>query len=327
MHSPFPRAFAAFAFVLALAGAGAAHAQEWPSRPVRMVVPFAPGGANDIIARILSPALSEILGQQFVVDNRSGASGNIGTEIVAKSQPDGYTVLMGNVSTNAINPTGFAGTLSFDPAKDLVAVTLLSRIPNLLVASSAFPPKDFKELVAYARARPGQLNYSNPIGAYSHLDMLEFLARTGLKMENVPTKGAGATVAAALSGEIHFYFTNAATVTPPVLGGRMRAYATTGQQRLADLPDVPTTTELGLPTVRGEIWVGTFVPARTPKAVVEKLNGATLQAAQRSDVRAHFEKARVPLTLSRSPEEFQAYVREETARWARIIKDNNVKFQ
>jgi tripartite-type tricarboxylate transporter receptor subunit TctC len=317
----------AAAFALAAAAVPATAAEAWPTRPVRMVVPFAPGGANDIIARILSPALAESLGQQFVVDNRAGASGNIGTEIVAKSQPDGHTVLVGNVSTNAINPTGFAGALSFDPVKDLVAVTLVSRIPNLLVAAATFPPKDFKELIAYARARPGQLNYSNPIGAYSHLDMLEFLARTGLKMENVPTKGAGATVAAVLSGEIHFYFTNAATVTPQVLGGRMKAYATTGMTRLADLPDVPTTTELGLPTVRGEIWVGTFVPARTPQAVIERLNAATVQATQRQDTRAHFEKARVPVTLSRSPEDFQAYVREETARWARIIRDNNVKFQ
>jgi tripartite-type tricarboxylate transporter receptor subunit TctC len=328
MHPLVQRVGAAFALVAAaFAAAPAGAADIWPSRPVRMVVPFAPGGANDIIARVLSPALSEILGQQFVVDNRAGASGNIGTEIVARSQPDGHTVLVGNVSTNAINPTGFAGALSFDATKDLVAVTLISRIPNLLVAASNFPPKDFKELLAYARARPGQLNYSNPIGAYSHLDMLEFLARTGLKMENVPTKGAGATVAAVLSGEIHFYFTNAATVTPQVLGGRMKAYATTGPARLADLPDVPTTTELGLPTVRGEIWVGTFLPAKTPAAVIERLNTATVQATQRADTRSHFEKARVPVTLSKSPEDFQAYVREETARWARIIKDNNVKFQ
>lgn len=328
MHPLIQRVGAAFALAAtAIAAVPAGAAETWPTRPVRMVVPFAPGGANDIIARILSPALAEILGQQFVVDNRAGASGNIGTEIVAKAQPDGYAVLVGNVSTNAINPTGFAGTLSFDAAKDLVAVTLISRIPNLLVAAATFPPKDFKELLAYARARPGQLNYSNPIGAYSHSDMLDFLARTGLQMVNVPTKGAGATVSAVMSGEIHFYFTNAATVTPQVLGGRMRAYTTTGAQRLADLPDVPTTTELGLPTVRGEIWVGTFVPAKTPRAIVDRLNAATVQAANRPETRAHFDKARVPVTLSRSPEEFQAYVREETARWARIIKDNNVNFQ
>ncbi|MBC7779387.1 MAG: tripartite tricarboxylate transporter substrate binding protein [Proteobacteria bacterium] len=319
--------FVAVAAAVAFAVPSTASAQAWPTRAVRLVVPFAPGGANDIIARILSGSLAEQLGQQFIVDNRAGASGNIGTEIVARAQPDGHTVLIGNVSTNAINPTAFAGTLSFDPVKELVGVTLISRIPNLLVAAATFPPKDFKELLAYARARPGQLNYSNPIGAYSHLDMLEFLTRAGIQMVNVPTKGAGATVAAVLNGEIHFYFTNAATVTPQVLGGRMKAYATSGAQRLADLPDVPTTTELGFPEVRGEIWVGSFVPAKTPVAIIERLNAVTVEATRRPEVRAQFEKARVPVTLSRSPEEFQAYVREETARWARIIKNNDVKFQ
>jgi tripartite-type tricarboxylate transporter receptor subunit TctC len=301
-------------------------AKNWPEKTVRLVVPFAPGGANDLIARILGPALYEELGQAFVVDNRAGASGNIGTEIVVGAQPDGHTVLVGNVSTNAINPTGFAGLLKYNAVKDLTGVTMLSTIPNLLVSGASFPPKDFKELVAYARARPEQLNYSNPIGAYSHLDMLRFMSQAGIKMLHVPTKGAGATIAAVLSGEIHFYFTNAATATPHVLGGKMKAYATTANERLSDLKNVPTMAEVGFPDIRGHIWIGFFLPAATPRAVTDKLYASIEKATQRPQTRALFAKARIPLTLSKSPADFQKYVVDETARWAKVIKDYDVKY-
>ena len=301
-------------------------AKVWPTKTVRLVVPFAPGGANDLIARILAPALYEELGQAFVVDNRAGASGNIGTEIVVTAQPDGHTVLVGNVSTNAINPTGFASILQYNAVKALTGVTIISTIPNLLVSGAAFPPKDFKELVAYAKARPGQLNYSNPIGAYSHLDMLRFMSQAGIKMLHVPTKGAGATIAAVLGGEIHFYFTNAATVTPHVLGGKMKAYATTANERLADLRGVPTTAEVGFPDIQGHIWIGLFLPTATPRAVIDKLYATTVRVTQRPQTRDQFEKARVPVTLSKSPGEFQKYVVEETILWARVIKEHEVKY-
>jgi tripartite-type tricarboxylate transporter receptor subunit TctC len=313
---------------VAVAGAYAAGtaAPEWPLRPVRLVVPFAPGGANDLVSRILGPALHEELGQSFIVDNRAGASGNIGAEIVARAQPDGHTILVGNVSTNAINPTGFASILKFDPAKDLSGVTMLTTIPNLLVSGASFPPKDFTELIAYTKARPGELNYSNPIGAYSHLDMLRFMSQAGIKMLHVPTKGAGATVAAVLSGEIHFYFTNAATATPHVLGGRMKAFATTAQERLPDLRQVPTMAEVGFPDIRGHIWIGFFVPSATPRAVTEMMHGAVVKVTQRPQTREQFVKTRIPIILSRSPAEFQQFVREETARWAEIIREHDVKY-
>lgn len=301
-------------------------AKSWPTKTVRMVVPFAPGGANDLIARILAPALYEELGQAFVVDNRAGASGNLGTEIVVGAQPDGHTLLVGNVSTNAINPTGFASILKYNAVKDLTGVTILSTIPNLLVSRTAFPPKDFKELVAYAKARPGQLNYSNPIGAYSHLDMLRFMAQAGITMLHVPTKGAGDTITAVLGGEIHFYFTNAATATPYVLGGRMKAYATTAKERLAELSSVPTTAEVGYPDIRGHIWIGLFLPAVTPRAVVDKLYASTLKVTERPQTRDLFAKARIPVALSQSPAAFQKYVVGETAVWARVIKEHDVKY-
>ena len=301
-------------------------AKNWPSKTVRLVVPFAPGGANDLIARILGPALYEELGQPFVVDNRAGASGNIGTEIVVTAQPDGHTVLVGNVSTNAINPTGFADLLKYNAAKDLTGVTILSTIPNLLVSGAAFPPRDFKELVAYAKARPGLLNYSNPIGAYSHLDMLRFMAQAGITMLHVPTKGAGATITAVLNGEIHFYFTNAATATPYVLGGRMKAFATTARERLSELSSVPTTAEVGFPDIRGHIWIGLFLPAATPRSVIDKLYAATVKVTQRPPTSELFAKARIPIALSKSPADFQKYVVQETALWARVIREYDVKY-
>jgi len=153
--------------------------QSYPSKPVRLIVPFAPGGATDIVARIMAQGLADVLGQQFVVDNRSGASGNIGVEMAVRSPPDGYTVVINNVSTGAINPIAFASTLKYDSTKELTGVALLASIPNLLVSGASFPPNNIKELIEYARARPGQLNYSNPIGAYSHLDMLVFMQKDG----------------------------------------------------------------------------------------------------------------------------------------------------
>lgn len=303
-----------------------AAAQSWPAKPVRMLVPFAPGGATDIVARILAPALGEALGQQFVVDNRSGASGNIALELVAKAQPDGHTILVSNVATSSINPTGFAKVLKFDPAKELTGVVLVASVPSLLCAGSNFPPNSFREMIDYIRARPGQLNYSNPIGNHSHLSMLDFLAKAGLQMVNVPSKGAGSAFSTLISGEIHVSFQNSATATPQIRNGRLKAFVTNAKQRLPELPDVPTMSESGFPGLESVNWNGLFVPAQTPRAVIDRLNAAMQQIMQRPQVREQFARQGVPVTLSRTPEEFQDYVRAETARWAKIIRDNNVTY-
>ena len=304
-----------------------AHAQDWPRRPVRLVVPFTAGGGNDITARIVAQPLSEELGQQFIVDNRPGGAGNIGMEIVARAPPDGHTIEVGNVSTNAINPTGFKAVLKFDPVNDLIGVSMVSRIPNVLVSGAGFAPNTMKELIDYAKARPGQLNYSSPLGGYSHLDMLDFNAKAGLQMVNVPSKGAGASLAAIIGGEIHASFMNAATATPQVKGGRMKAFATTAQKRLSNLPDVPTMAEAGFPNTGSELWVGFFVPSKTPRAVIQKLHSALVKVTQQQNVRDSFTKAQVPMAVSQSPEEFQAYVRVEVQRWAKIIREHKVTFQ
>jgi tripartite-type tricarboxylate transporter receptor subunit TctC len=325
----FPRAVI-FALALGVA-AGASHAQQeaqaWPSRSVRLIIPFALGGATDIVARILAPALGETLGQPFVVENRPGAAGNIGVELVVRANPDGHTVLVGNISTNAINPTAFAATLKFDPAKELAPVTLLASVPNVLVSGAAFPPGNFKDLIEYARARPGQMNYSNPLGSYSHLDTLDLLGRTGVKAVLIPSKGAGSTLTSIINGEIHFSFLNAASITPHVKGGRMKAFATTARERLPDLPEVPTMGEVGFSEVGSVNWNGFFMPVKTPRPIVGKLHSATLQVMQRKQVHDAFANSAVPVTLSKSPEEFQEFVNAEIKRWARIIKDNDIRLE
>jgi tripartite-type tricarboxylate transporter receptor subunit TctC len=309
-----------------MAAAAQPAAPDYPQRPIRLIVPYAPGGATDIVARIVGPKLTELLGQQVVVDNRVGAAGNIALELVAKAQPDGYTLLVGNVSTNSINPIAFAHILKFDPAKELVGVTLLASIPNLLVSGAGFPPNTLSEVIAYSKARPGQLNHGGPIGSYSHLDLLALLNATGMQMLHVPSKGgAGTAVTTLINGEVHITWMNVATATPQVKAGRFKAYAVTTQQRLPDLPTVPTMSEAGFPGIGSNNWNGIFAPARTPRPVVNKLHAALVQTMQRQDIQELFAKNQVPVAISKSPEEFDAFVQSEMKRWAKIIKDNNLK--
>jgi tripartite-type tricarboxylate transporter receptor subunit TctC len=316
------------AVALGACAAASSGAQDtWPTRPVRVIVPFSLGGATDLVARILGPALAETLGQPFVIENRPGASGNIGVEIVAKAAPDGHTLLVGNISTNAINPTGFAGKLAFDPVKDLAPVTLLVSIPTLLVTGASFPPDSVKELIEYALARPGELNYSNPLGSYSHMDTLDLSSKTGIKVVLIPSKGAGSAITSIINGEIHFSFLNMATVLPHVKAGRMKALATTSARRLPELPNVPTMAEAGYPGIGSENWNGFFFPSKTPRRTIDRLYVATIQAMQRKPIQDAFANAALPVSLSRSPEDFQEFLNAEIKRWARIIKDNDVKLE
>jgi len=262
-----------------------------------------------------------------VVENRSGAAGNIALEIVARAPPDGYNVLVSNVSTASINPIVYADTLKLDPVKDLTGVTLRAAIPDLLVPGAGFPANSFKELVGHARARSGQLNYSTPLGGCSHLDVLDLAARTGMQLVNVPSKGAGSSAASIISGEIHFSIANAASSIPQVRAGRMKAFATTATKRLSELPDVPTFAELGFAGVGSDNWNGLFLPSKTPRSIVNRLHQATVEVLQRPAIQEAYAKVSVPVAVSRSPEAFDAFVRSEIARWTRIIKDNPIKLE
>ncbi|MFN7086433.1 MAG: Bug family tripartite tricarboxylate transporter substrate binding protein [Burkholderiales bacterium] len=314
--------------LLAWAGAAAAaqsSVKEYPTRPVRLVVPFAPGGATDIIARTLEPKLSQRLGQQVVVDNRSGAAGNIAVEIVAQAQPDGHTLLVGNISTNSINPLLFARKMKVNAVRDLVGVTKLVAIPNFILGSPKMPANTLKEALAYARERPGQLNYQAPLGSYSHLDMLALTAAAGVKMVHLPSKGAGETLPALLRGDIHITESNVASNIGAVRAGQIKAYAVTSNKRLADLADIPTMAEAGFPGIGSLNWNGIFAPARTPAPILAKLHAAIVAAMNELEAEGVLAKRQTPLSLSASPAEFDAYVVSEMKRWEKIIKDNNVQ--
>lgn len=297
--------------------------QAYPSRPIRLLVPFAPGGATDIIARVLEPSLTKRLGQQAVVDNRSGAAGNIAVELVAQAQPDGYTLLVGNISTNSINPHLFAGRIKVNALKDLAPIAKLVAIPNFILGSPKLPVQTLREALAYAKARPGQLNYQAPLGSYSHLDMLALTAAAGVKMVHLPSKGAGETLAAMLRGDIHITESNVASGA--VKAGQIKAYAITAEQRLAEMPEVPTMAEAGFPGIGSLNWNGLFAPARTPRAIVMKLHAQTVAAMKELDADGTLSRRALPVSLSASPEEFNAFVLSEAKRWEKIIRDNNVK--
>jgi tripartite-type tricarboxylate transporter receptor subunit TctC len=307
--------------------ATATHAaeQNYPIRPVRMLIPFAPGGATDIIARVLEPTLTRRIGQQIVIDNRSGAAGNIAVELVAQSQPDGYTLLVGNISTNSINPLLFAGRMKVNALRDLAPITKLVAIPNFILGSPKLPASTLKEALAYAKSRPGQLNYQAPLGSYSHLDMLALTAAAGVKMVHLPSKGAGETLTAMLRGDIHITESNVASNIGSVRAGQVKAFAVTSEKRLADLPDVPTMAEAGFPGIGSLNWNGLFAPAKTPRPISAKLHAETVTAMKELDADGTLAKRALPVSLSASPDEFAAFVNAEAKRWEKIIRDNNVK--
>ncbi|HEV2007343.1 MAG TPA: tripartite tricarboxylate transporter substrate binding protein [Burkholderiales bacterium] len=322
-----PISLLAVALCAAASAADAAQSatQDYPVRPIRLVIPYAPGGATDIVARILSPKLSERLGQQIVVDNRAGAAGNIAVELVAQAQADGYTLLIGNISTNAINPILFARRIKVNALTDLTGVTLLVSIPNVILGGPKVPANTLKEAIAYAKERPGQLNYSAPLGSYSHLDMLALTAAAGIKMVHLPSKGAGETLPALLRGEVQITESNVASNIGAIRAGQIKAFAVTSASRIPELPEVPTLAEAGFPGIGSLNWNGIFAPARTPRPIIDKLHAATVAVMKQPEMQEFLAKRLIPPALSDSPAEFNAYVRSEAARWDRIITENKVK--
>ena len=282
--------------VAAQALAATSPIEAYPNRPVRMLVPFAPGGATDIIARVLEPNLTRRLGQQVVIDNRAGAAGNIAVELVAAAQPDGYTLLVGNISTNSINPYLFGSRMKVNALRDLAPITKLVAIPNFILGSPKMPAATLKEALAYARSRPGQLNYQAPLGSYSHLDMLALTAAAGVKMVHLPSKGAGETLPALLRGDVHLTESNVASNIGSVKAGQIKAYAVTAEQRLAELPDVPTMAEAGYKDFVFDTYCALVAPAKTPPEAVAKLEKVTLDILKRPDMQKKLTDAGFEIT-------------------------------
>jgi tripartite-type tricarboxylate transporter receptor subunit TctC len=297
--------------------------QGYPNKPVKMIIPFAPGGASDFVGRILQPNLSELLGQQVVIENRPGASGNIGVEAGARSAPDGYTIVLGNVGSIAINP-GVFPKLAADPLKDLVAVTQVVDVPGVLVAHPAFPPNSVKEFVAFAKANPGKVNYASPgSGSQNRLEMEKLRnAAGGLDMVHVPYKGgAGPAVSALVAAETHLMFVTASSAMPMIKSGRLKVLAVAAPKRLEPLPDAPTMSEAGYPAFETGSWQGIFVPAGTPKEVVDRLYAASVKTMQAREVRERLAHGGVEVVTSASPAAFAQFVADETARWGKAAKE------
>jgi tripartite-type tricarboxylate transporter receptor subunit TctC len=314
--------------VLGLLLAGSALAQDYPSRPVKIIVPYAPGGSTDIIGRIVAHRLSESLGQSFLVDNRPGASGNLALEAVAKAPPDGYTLLVGNVSTNAINENTFAQQLSIKPSRDLVGVAKLIEIPHLVVAAPNFPPGSIAELVAEARRNPGRINYASAgLGSYPHLDMEKLKQAAGIEMTHVPYKGgAGQMIPSIIAGETQVAFLNVASTLPHIRAGRMKALATAMPSRLAELPEVPTLAELGFAGIGTNAWQGLFAPAATPKPVLDKLYGSIAAILSRPEMKENLARQMLTVTLA-PPQEFTEFVRKETQGWGEFLREAKIKIE
>ena len=300
-----------------------AFAQTYPTKPVKMIIPFAPGGASDFVGRIIQPRMGELLGQQIVIENRAGASGNIGLEAAARAAPDGYTIYLGNVGTVAINP-GVFKSLAVKPTQDFISVTQIVDVPGVLVAHPSFPPNSIKEMIAYAKANPGKINFASPgSGSQNRLEMELVRKAEGLDMVHVPYKGgAGPAVSGLIGGETHMMFTTVSSALTQIKSGRLKALVVVTPQRLAALPEVPTMIESGYPESRSGSWQGIFVPAGTPQPIVQRLYDVMMQTMKSPEVVERLAKGGVEVVTSPSPAAFAAFVAADTERWGKVARDS-----
>lgn len=305
-----------------VAVAAQAQTAEYPTRPVRMIVPFQPGGASDVVGRIIAPRLGETLGQQIVIDNRTGASGYVGIEVAAQAPADGYTILLGNIGTMAINASVFP-KFKVKPLDAFTGVTQVVDVPGCVVVHPSLPVKSLKELIAYIRARPGQLDFSaSGAGSNSRLAFEYFLQKTKLKAVMVPYKGGASGAAlAVVQGEVPMTMLTSASVLPFVKNDKLRLLAVIAPQRLGAAPDAPTMAELGYPELVVGSWQGVYVPNGTPQPVVSKLFSAVTTAMKDPEVAQRLGKADAMVVLSKSPEEFRKFWQEESARWSKVVRD------
>ena len=310
---------ARLALFVALFASGVALAQSYPSKPIRFVAPFPPGGPADILARIIAQPLSDRWAQQVIIDNRAGAGGNIGADIVAKAPPDGYTLLLGTVGTHAINPSLYSG-MPYDNVKDFEPVSLIAMVTIVLVTHPSVPVASVKELIALARTRPGELTFGSPgNGSPQHLAGELFNTMTKVKMLHIPYKGAVPALQDLLGGRISMIFSSMPPALPHVKTGRIKALAVTSSKRSPATPDLPTIAESGVPGYEVINWYGVLTPAGTSKDIVSRLNSETNRIMNLPDVKERL-AAQGAETLTSTPQEFGAFIKSETAKWAKVVK-------
>ena len=298
--------------------------QAYPSKPIRYIVPYAPGGSTDIVARLLAQKLTESMGQQVVVENRPGAGGSIGAEIVAKAAPDGYTMVTAVTSIMAINQFLYR-KLPFDPERDFAPVSQVGSLPLILMVHPSIPARNVKELIAVAKARPGQLNYgSSGIGTGTHMTTELFKTMAGIDIVHIPYKGSGQVMGDIIGGQLALIFDQVVSSIPHVQAGKLRMLAITSSKRFVSLPDVPTVAESGVPGYESISWAGVAVPAATPRAIVMRLHGEFTKAVAAPDIRERFIRDGIE-PVGSTPEQFAEHIRRERIKWAKVVKDSGAR--
>jgi tripartite-type tricarboxylate transporter receptor subunit TctC len=305
-------------------GIACANAQSYPTKPIRFVIPFAPAGANDVIGRLVGGKLGEVLGQQMIMDNRGGAGGSIGLDLVAKSPPDGYTLVLGNIATLSVNPTLYR-KLPYNPVRDFQPISIAAKSQQVLVVHPSLPAKSVKQLVALARSKPGALVYaSGGNGSGAHLTAEYFKLLTKTDMVHVPYKGLGPAYIDLISGQIVVVFGGVTGVGPHIRSGRVRPLGVSGATRVPAFPDIPTIAEAGVPGYDVTLWYGVLAPAGTPAAVVQRLHAGMTTALQSADLKERLVNSGAEPALN-APEEFRGFIKAEIDRWAPIIRASGAK--
>jgi tripartite-type tricarboxylate transporter receptor subunit TctC len=311
--------------LLALAVLPAARAADaYPVKPIRLIVGFAPGGANDLVARAVATRLSPRLGQQVVVENRAGAGGNIATELVARAAPDGYTLLLASVASFGMSPA-LLGKVPFDPINDFAPVTLTALVTSLLSVHPSLPPRNLRQFVALAKSQPGRINYATPgAGSIAHLSAELFWHTAGLKLTHVPYKGGGPAVVDAVAGHVESIFSLISTQTPLVRAGKLHALAVGSQKRSAALPNVPTIAESGYPGFEGSGWLGLAFPAKTAREIVDRIHRETVAVIAMKEVQGQLADLGLDAEAS-DPAAFHARIKADYARWGKLIREAGIK--
>jgi tripartite-type tricarboxylate transporter receptor subunit TctC len=324
MLSPLVKALALSLLTLALVNfATAAYAQTYPSKPVRMIVPFPPGGTTDLVGRVLAQKLGEQWGQQVLVDNRPGASGIIGSEIAAKAPPDGYTFVM-CISAHVVNPSLYA-KVPFDAFNDFAPIVLIGMMPNVVVVHPSVPVRSIKELIALARSRPAQLNYASGGKRLSnHLSVERFKKLANIELVHIPFKGGSPAITALLGGQVDLMFNTFVTTLPLIVAGKLRGLAITSIKRSPLMPDLPTVAESGFPGFEASEWLGFLAPAGTPAAIVTKINADVVKALGSPEVQDRLVNQQGFIAVGDSPREFAEFMKSESAKWSKVIKDARI---